>query len=177
MKRYVSSKTALAAELQVTRQTVYAVLRMPGAPKPRSDDGTYSVTEMRKFLNRIKHDVRTNEKDQLQLSLMSLKVKRAERELTDFEESLRKEILDDVLSRFVRALHIQRRELDQMLNECSPRSEGLGATAIYKLWKARLNKVFENVQREIKSSTGATVPDIPGERNVIPFQQKKVATG
>jgi hypothetical protein len=45
------------------------------------------------------------------------------------------------------------------------------------LWKARLNKVFENVQREIKSSTGATVPDIPGERNVIPFQQKKVATG
>jgi septum formation topological specificity factor MinE len=175
MKRFVNSKTALAAECQTTRQTIYALLRMSGCPKPRAD-GRYCVAEFTRFLNRIKHDKKNSEKDQLQLSLMTLKVKRAERELADFEENLRKEILDVVLERFIRALAIHRRELDQMLLECSPRSEGLGVTAIYKLWKARLNKAFENIQREIKEGTGATIPDIPAERNVIPFRQKKVAT-
>src|SRR5206468_4359022 len=147
MKRYVNSKTALAAELQVTRQTVYALLKTQGCPKVHSN-GKYYVPDWCKFLNRIKHETKNRERDQLALSLLSLKVKRAELESRDFEANLREEIRKEISDYFIGAFNTLAGRLKALPRDLATKCEGMKAQELFHTATELLYVCFDRARED-----------------------------
>src|SRR6266481_3302228 len=166
MKRFASSKTELAGELGIARQSVYALLKTHGCPKVRGN-GKYNISEWRQFLNRIKHTVQDREKNQLTLALMSLKVKKTEMELKDFEACLRDEISAEIREHWKRAINVLAVRLKLLPRDVATKCDGAGAQQIFKVATDLLYQGFDAAQRDFL----AHVPEKTGQQplKVIPF--------
>src|SRR6266487_5992248 len=86
------NKTQLAACLGYGRNSLYSFMRLDGFPKPDSR-GQWDVASCRKFiLKQAKRMHGPNERDRLQAELLSLKVEKAAKDLSGFEQTIRSEI-------------------------------------------------------------------------------------
>src|SRR5215472_18344102 len=98
--RHARNKTALATRLGYTRTSLYTFMRLPNFPAP-DRQGRWNIAACRKFiLKQAKRVHGPAERDRLALSLMELKVKRAEQELVSFAAELRAKICDDFINCF-----------------------------------------------------------------------------
>src|SRR6266481_606224 len=158
MKRFASSKTELAGELGIARQSVYALLKTHGCPKVRSN-GKYNISDWRQFLNRIKHTVQDHEKNQLALALMSLKIKKTEQELKDYEACLRDEITAEIAGHWKRALNVLATQLKLLPRDVAQKCDGMKPYEIHRVVTDLLYRAFDQAQRDFCSHVAAEASD------------------
>src|SRR6266446_5713934 len=130
---YARTKLELVRLTGLSRTALYHLLRLPGAPVPRADS-RWNVEEVRRFaLNSAKKLAGPPERDELQLELTRLKIKRASAQLADFEAEIRAEIEGNVREHFKRAVNIMANRLKLMPRDLATRCDGAGAQQIFKI--------------------------------------------
>jgi predicted DNA-binding transcriptional regulator AlpA len=164
--RYARNKTEAAKLAGMSRTTLYQLMRLPGFPAPRSD-GRWCVADIRKFaLREAKKLAGPQERDQLHMQLLNLKIQRASQELADFEQKLRDEITTEIGAHFKRAISIFASRLKQLPRDLAPRSEGLTAGEIFKIATSLLYAALDLARQDFL----AHVPEKSEQQSkVVPF--------
>jgi hypothetical protein len=173
----VSSKTKLASELGISRQTLYAFCRLPDSPPARH--GYYPVSEWHKYITRKRDFLNMSEKEQLQIALLRAKVEREQFDLDQARERTQKEILKKLMTQFVGIAHLIQTECYRMRIELVPRFEGLSAREISKTWDTRERQMWKTIVAELQKRTGANVEekDTPPAVNGILFDRRRAVAG
>ncbi len=167
--RFAQNKRELCRLVGVSHPTLYRVLALPNAPRPRHD-GRWPVAEIRRFALREARKLEgPKERDQLQNELLNLKIRRASQELSGFEQGIRDEITKEFLAALKSCMAVLVTALRKMPAELSGQFAGMEPMAIYTAWKTRLDQVLEDCGETLRDR--AKLDD--DELNVIPFKANR----
>ena len=175
LPRYANRKSDLARLIGISLTRLYQLQRVPGFPRPRAD-GRWNVREVERFaLNAAKKLVGPNERDRLQAELLTLKVRRASQELSEFEAVLREQISEPMKASFLKAGYAIRSGIYRMRVELSPRFSGMDARSIFKEWEQRERQLFGSVCGDLLKEAGAQIDeaDTRAEKVVVPFKASR----
>lgn len=168
---YASSKTKLAECLQISRPTLYSHLRRPDAPRPKSN-GMWKVSEVRKYIARQenKRQLKSTEKQELELQLLRKRIRIADLQISDLDNSRTEEITAMVTAECKQIIDTLNAQLQAMPNRLSGIFAALGEPMpIYQRFKAELRQRFKAAYDALykieKKSRRKT--------NVVPFNRSK----
>ena len=142
---YASSKTALALALQISRPTLYSHLHKQDAPRPRSN-GMWKVSEVRKYIAKQegKRELKSTEKQELELQLLRKRIRIADLQISDLDNSRTEEIASQITAECKRVIDTLNAQLSAMPNQLSGIFAALGEPMpIYQRFKAQLRQRFQ----------------------------------
>jgi hypothetical protein len=171
--RFATNKSKLAACLGISRTLLYEFMRLPDAPAPCAD-GRWSVSAYRKFIGKKRDSVKASEKEQLQILCLKIKAEREQHELNLARGNIEKEIERKYCDLICRDHEILSSELRRMVQELSPRFEGLSACQIRDLWRSRLDESFRKFRHAFEADD-ATQPAQSKPKVIVPFRERKAA--
>jgi predicted DNA-binding transcriptional regulator AlpA len=168
--RYAGNKAEAAKLAGMSRTTLYQLMRLGNFPKPRAD-GRWCIAEIRKFALREARKLQGPQKrDELQMELLNLKIRRASQELAEFEQGIRDEITREFATAFKSCMGVLATALRKMPNELSGQFAGMEPIGIFRLWKTRLDDVLNQCAEKL-SQAGL---DDDESNAVIPFRRERV---
>jgi hypothetical protein len=163
--RYAQNKRELAKLAGMSHTTLYRLLRLPGAPRPRAD-GRWPVSAIRSFaLKEAKKLEGPKEEDRLRMELLNLKIRRASQELVEFEQRIRNKITDEVRVHFKSAVNILAGRLKTLPRDLATKCEGLSAQEMFKLSTDLLYAAFAEARKDFD----AAMPEEAEEKKLIVF--------
>jgi len=142
---YASSKTALASALQISRPTLYSHLRKQDAPRPKSN-GMWKLSEVRKYIAKQegKRELKSTEKQELELQLLRKRIRIAELQISDLDNSRTEQIASQITAECKRVIETFNAQLQAMPNQLSGIFSALGEPMpIYQRFKAELRQRFQ----------------------------------
>jgi len=163
----VSSRTKLAAALQISRPTLYAYARLEDSPPAR--DGYWYIAEWRRFITRKRDSLQSTEKESLQAALLRAKLAREQYDLDQLKDRTRNEIKESLLTEFLTAAHVIRDKLHRLRGQLAPVFAGASSREIYRLWGTAERELFANVCAELSRRAGVRVeePDTRSTDGVV----------
>jgi predicted DNA-binding transcriptional regulator AlpA len=168
---YASSKTALAERLQISRPTLYTHLHRPDAPRPKSN-GMWRVSEVRKYIAKQegKRELKSTEKQELELQLLRKRIRIADLQISDLDNSRAEEIAGQIVSECRQIITALTSQLSAMPNQLSGIFSTLGGPMeIYKQWRDELNQRFESARDALRKVEQKS----RRKSNVVPFSRLK----
>jgi predicted DNA-binding transcriptional regulator AlpA len=167
---YASSKTALALALQISRPTLYSHLHKQDAPRPRSN-GMWKVSEVRKYIAKQegKRELKSTEKQELELQLLRKRIRIADLQISDLDNSRTEEIASQITTECKRLIDVLHAQLLAMPNQLSGIFSMLAEPVpIFKRFKAELNQRFQAAYDALQK-----IKKTSRRRNgvVVPFKQ------
>jgi hypothetical protein len=173
-QRYAQNKSEAARLAGMSRRSLYHLLRLNGAPISRAD-GRWDVAAIRKFaLKSAKRLEGPLKRDELQEELLTLKIRRATQELTDFEQELRDSISAELGKHFVASVNLLAGRLKGLPRDLAAKCEGMSAREIFNASSDLLWRAFEVARQEFL----ARMPNEKAEQpKVLPFKARVESNG
>jgi hypothetical protein len=173
----VSSKTKLATQLGISRQSLYAFMRLPDSPPARN--GYYSVPEWRRYITRRRGEVKFSEKEALQIAVLKVRLERERFELNEFRQLTRRRIFGELSNAFEFAFQRHVSELRRLVDTLPPRLAGCSASEIHAALDQELQRAFDRCRLDVLRQTGqklAIQNRDESKDTIVPFR-KAVAAG
>jgi len=171
--KHVPSVSALARELSLSRQWCQELFKMEGHPAPTK--AGHNIEKWQRWLSERTEKIGTTagERTRLQIDMLRHKLAREQHEL----EVARGAIEARAYRKYAELLDhdhkILSAELRRMPTLYSPRFEGLGAREIFSMWNKALDEAFI----KFRAAFSETEQVEPKPKVIIPFRDRKAATG
>ena len=149
--KYVSSVTALSQAIGLSRQWTSELFRLSDHPKPTKSG--HSVARWKKYITRRAEKVRNSggEKACLELELLRKRIRIADLQISDLDNSRTEEIAGQIISECRQIINALTSQLSAMPNQLSGIFSTLnGPMEIYKQWRDELNKRFESARDALR---------------------------
>src|SRR6266446_3472883 len=149
--RFASSKTKLAAVLGLSRQYLYAFFALPDSPRPGSN-GMHNVLTWRKYIAARARKVKgaATERESLQVAYLRARVEREQLELSEFDNSIKERITDEIEGEACRIIDALVGEIRRMPHQFSGVFSNKSANQISRLWQRELDQSFQKASNALE---------------------------